>query len=494
MTNNKYLPILWFVLGFGIFIFTRLSKLVPTIPISIFIAFVFILRFTRTQPAKRGIWLNLLGFILSINIGLWGLFEMGGDISSLLFNLIRSSLLAVLYFLPFMTDRLIYPKFNHKGLLSTLIFPVITTAIFFLLTIEGPFEGAIQPAKFAFGTIAFKQLLSLFGVFGFVFVTSWFASAINYLWEIKFDWKKSKRLVFIFSSVVLMTFLFGAIKTSSLMAPGADTVKVAAIIIHPEGGEAIPMEKVFADRLTSPFEKRLSEIENLIKTAASNDAKIISFQEFAIIINEEDHDKLRKEFRRISQENNIYLTITYGYFAKEGKGENKHLLIDNNGEILLDYTKRYLLGIGELGEKGVFRKGPEIIQSADTPYGKIGLSICRDMEMAKFIKQAGKAGVDIMFSSAYEWPKAWIPNNLHRAIENGFSLVRVAYNGVSHAQDYNGRILNQMYFEETDTGIMYTDVPTKGVRTLYPRVGKLIGWLSALGLLIVFATMNRKKK
>ena len=115
--------------------------------------------------------------------------------------------------------------------------------------------------------------------------------------------------------------------------------------------------------------------------------------------------------------------------------------------------------------------------------------------MAKFIKQAGKAGVDIMFSSAYEWPKAWIPNNLHRAIENGFSLVRVAYNGVSHSQDYNGRILDQMYFEETDTGIMYTDVPTKGVRTLYPRVGKLIGWLSALGLvtLIVIAVMNRKK-
>jgi apolipoprotein N-acyltransferase len=496
MIQKKYLPLILFILGFGIFIFTRLSKLVPTIPIAILIAFVFILRFTRTQPTKRGIWLTLLGFILSINIGLWGLFDMGGGISSLLFNLIRSSLLAVLYFLPFMTDRLIYPKFKNKGLLSTLIFPVITTALFFLLTIEGPFEGAVQPGKFVFGSIAFKQLLSLFGVWGFVFVTSWFASAINYLWEKKLDWKKTKKLVLIFSSIVLMILLFGAIKTSYLMTPEADTVKVAAIIIIPEGGEAIPMEKVFTDKLTSPFEKRLSKIENLIKTAASNDAKIISFQEFAIIINEEDHDKLREEFRRISQKNNIYLSISYAYFAKEGKGENKHLLIDNNGEILLDYTKKYLLGIGDIGETRVFRKGPEIIQSADTPYGKIGLSICREMEMAKYMKQAGKAGVDIMFSSAYEWPKSWVPNNLHRAIENGFSLVRPAYNGITHAQDYNGNILNQMDFEETDTGIMYADVPTKGVKTLYPRVGALIGWLSVLGLLIlvVFAIKNRKKK
>ena len=245
--------------------------------------------------------------------------------------------------------------------------------------------------------------------------------------------------------------------------------------------------------MTSPFEKTISEIENLIKTAASNDAKIASFMEFAMIIDEEDHEKLQKEFSRISRENDIFMTMNYAYYAKEGKGENKHLLIDNNGEILIDYTKRYLAGMGGIGETGVFRKGPEIIQSADTPYGKIALSVCREMEMEKYMIQAGKAGVDIMFSSAYEWPKTWLPNNLQMAIINGFSLVRVAYNGVSHSQDYNGNILNQMYFEDTDTGIMYADVPTKGVKTLYPRVGKLIGWLSALGLLILLVIVVVQK-
>ena len=496
MTKNRYLPILWFVLGFGIFVFTRLSTLVPTIPIAILIALVFILRFSRTQPVRRGIWLTLLGFILSINIGLWGLFEMGGDISSFLFNLIRSSLLAVLYFLPFMTDRLIFPQFKDRGFLATLVFPVITTALFFLLTIEGPFEGTIQPDKFAYGTIEFKQFLSLFGIFGFVFLTSWFASTINFLWDREFAWKESEPLIFISSSVVLLIFLFGAIKTSSIMSPEIDTVKVAAIIIVPEAGKAIPLEKVFKDRLTSPFEERLSQIENMIKTAASNDAKILSFQEFAIIINGEDDNILREEFKRIARENNIYLTVTYAYYAKKGKGENKHLLIDNKGKIILDYTKKYLLGIGNLGETGVFVKGPEIIQSVDTPYGKIGVSICRDMEMAKYIRQAGKAGVDIMFSSAYEWPKSWLPSNIHRAIENGFSLVRPTYNGITYAQDFNGNILNQMDFAKTDTGIMYADIPTKGVTTLYPRVGNLIGWLSALGFLIiiVFGIKDRKNK
>ena len=69
MNIKKYQPVILFVLGFGIFIFTRLSKLVPTIPVSIFISLIFILRFIRTQPKVRGILLTLLGFTLSINIG-----------------------------------------------------------------------------------------------------------------------------------------------------------------------------------------------------------------------------------------------------------------------------------------------------------------------------------------------------------------------------------------------------------------------------------------
>ena len=482
MTNTQRTLILFF-LGFGVFVFTRLSKLVPTIPVAILISFVFILRFSRSQPARRGIWLTLLGFIFSINIGLWGLFEIGGGLSSLFFNLIRSTLLAVLYFLPFMIDRLIYPRFRDRGPLSTLIFPVITTAVFYLLTIEGPFEGAIQPDKFVFGPVELKQLMSLFGVFGFVFFTSWIAAAINYLWEMGIGLKNSKISALVLSSVVVAAFLFGAIKTSSFVAPGTDTVKIAAIILPQEGVMEAPMEKIWSQRATSPFEKTISEIENRIKTVAADGAKIASFHELAMIINEEDHGKLRMELQRISRDNDIFMTMSYGYYAKEGKGENKHLLISNEGEVLIDYSKRYLVGIGDLGEKSVFRIGAEIIQWADTPYGRIALSICRDMEMAKYIRQAGRAGTDIMISSAYDWPKAWLPNNTHRPVENGFSLVRVTYNGITHSQDYNGKILNKMAFDETDTGIMYTDVPTKGVRTLYPRVGKSIGWLSAIGLL-----------
>jgi apolipoprotein N-acyltransferase len=75
-----------------------------------------------------------------------------------------------------------------------------------------------------------------------------------------------------------------------------------------------------------------------------------------------------------------------------------------------------------------------------------------------------------------------------RAIENGFSLIRPTYNGISFAMDFNGNILSQMPFDEAGDGIMYADVPTKGVKTLHPQIGNVFGWLCVIGLLGLIPT------
>jgi len=460
-----------------------MSKLVPTIPVAILIAPVFILRFNRTQPVRRGNLLTLVGFYLSINIGLWWLYE-----SATVFNAVKIFLLAVLYFLPYMIDRRMQEKFKKNGISSgftTLIFPIASTAILFLSSLEGPFDGAVQIGKFVYGPVAWQQLLSLFGISGFIFISSWFASTINYVWENNFNWEKSRKAAITFVSIALAIFAFGAIKTAS-NGPVQDTVKIAAFILVPEEGEAISIDQIWADKLVSPFDDNVSTIEKLTKTAVSNGAKIVSSQEFAMMTNEEDEGKLRDEYKRIAKDNNVYLSITYATYAKEGKGENKHLFIDNHGEIQLDYTKRFVGGLAELniGEAAYFLKGPEVIQSVDTPYGKIAISICRDMEFPHYMRQAGRANVDIMLSPSYEWPKGLVINSVYmRTIENGFSLVRPTQEGITVAVDFNGNILNQMDSADPGDGIMYADVPTQGVNTIYPNIGDLLGWICVVGFL-----------
>jgi apolipoprotein N-acyltransferase len=261
-----------------------------------------------------------------------------------------------------------------------------------------------------------------------------------------------------------------------------NTVKIAAVVLIPEDGEAVPMEDIFREKATSPYEKTMARIEKLSKEAADNGARIVTFQEFAITINESREDSLLDAYKKIADRNNIFLSITYAFFPEIGKGRNKHLLINSDGQILSNYSKRYLLGIGKYGETGVFEKGPEIIQAAETPFGRIAISTCRDMEFPSYIRQAGKLDVDIMLSPAYDWPKSMGPSSYERAIEYGFSFVRPTYNGFSYAEDYNGRILAQMDSDATTAGIMYADVPTQGIQTLYSIVGDLLGWLCVVSV------------
>jgi apolipoprotein N-acyltransferase len=205
-----------------------------------------------------------------------------------------------------------------------------------------------------------------------------------------------------------------------------------------------------------------------------------------MMIHEEDEPRLKEAFQSIAKENGVYLSISYAYYAAEGKGENIHILIDNNGEVLLDYAKRYVTGIAELdiGEAGYFRKGPEVIQWVDTPYGRIAVSICRDLEMANYIRQAGRANVDIMLSSAYEFEQGLVIHSSYmRTIEYGFSLLRPSQHGITMAVDYDGNVLKRMNFADPGDGIMYAELPIQGVHTLYSQIGDVLGWICVVGLL-----------
>jgi len=419
MKKKNYLPFVWFVLGFGIFMSTRASNIIPHWDAAIIIAPIFILAFTRSLSTRKGNLLTLLGFLLSCNIALWGLFDTGDEVASIVYNLVRSSVLALLLSIPYIADRLIYPKLKQTRILSTLSFPVAATAILFLISLEGPFDGDMISGVYGYGFLVFKQIASIAGLWGFVFIFSWFASLVNFAWEKGFNWGQIKTVTLTFSFILLAIFLFGAVKTSSLISPEPDTVKVAAIFLLPEEGKGFDPEGLFSKE-PSPYEETMSKIEALTEEAASNGAKIVAFQETAIKVNEKDENTFIARCKSIAVEYDVYFSLGYGVFPNEGKGWNKAVLISNQGVLEVDYQKRYLLGMGDLfGESIIYKKGPEVIQSVDTPYGRIGVSICRDLSFSAYARQGGEQQVDIMLNPSYDVPKSKGPLYSLRTIENG---------------------------------------------------------------------------
>ena len=207
MKNNKYFPLIWFVFGFGFFMATRASRIIPHWGAAIYVAPIFILAFIRSLPAKRGSWLTLLGFILSMNIAMWGLFDAGGTVATIAYNLVRNSILAILFSIPYIADRSIYRFIKGHKLLSTLTFPVAVTATQFLISLEGPFDGDMVSAVYAQGSLDFLQIASLTGLWGFVFIFSWMAAVINYAWEKEFKWAEIRSVAFKF--ILMLGILFG---------------------------------------------------------------------------------------------------------------------------------------------------------------------------------------------------------------------------------------------------------------------------------------------
>jgi apolipoprotein N-acyltransferase len=179
---NYYLPVVWFFLGFGLFMFTRST---------LFVAISIV----------KGVMFTLLGFCLSVTVSLWGLFDFGDDTFALAFNVVRSVLLAFALALPYIADRLMYNKV--KGFLATLVFPVSAAALYFLISLEGPFDGDGVFSLYFIGDLSLKQFVSVTGLWGLIFILSWISSVICWVWENEFHWNQIKKGVAIFSSIII---------------------------------------------------------------------------------------------------------------------------------------------------------------------------------------------------------------------------------------------------------------------------------------------------
>lgn len=504
MKKNELRKLLWFVFGFGLFFFTRTSTFIP---FAIVFGPIFILRLSLSQKPFKGALITLLGFVLVIQIAFWGPVSLDEPLSIVYF--IRKLVLGAIFALPVIANRLIQRKFS--GFFSTLVFPICAVTLYYLESVYGPFDGvAIFYAYMQYGNLPLMQLLSIAGVWTLVFIISWFSSIGCWWWENNFNLEKIKKGIIIYLCIAFSLLLYGGIKVSPFNFDyEGKTVRVAAAVF-PEYENRL--DKILNERLFTPMPESLQKIEDATKEATLSNSKIIVFQEHSLIIPEEQEQEAISEFKRLAIENDIYICISYismpkllegehevfmGYMIlsdEEEEGRNMALLINNHGKIIAEYQKHNLVfGIGTW-----ILEGQGKIPVVETPYGRIGIAICKDMEYSDYMRQAGRQNADIVFAPSYEAAKSLSITYVQmlRSVENGFSFVRPCCSGLSIAVDYNGRVLSQMNYFTTSNAIMYADVPTKGVKTLYSIIGDLFALLCFLGFtgLIVAAIISHVRK
>jgi apolipoprotein N-acyltransferase len=490
-TKTKYLPYLWLFVGTVLSVFTHGNHIVS---IAVWLALVFLLRFSRSQKIVKGSLFIFIAMIISQTIAHWKMFPVPKVYSliSLMFGLFS----AILVLLPVIADRIMHARFN--GIISTLIFPTTSVCLYYLNSYRATSGSGFILGFLQYGNLPLQQVTSIFGIYGLAFLILWFASLFNWCWEKDFKWTEIKKPVSVYVVIFPLLLIYGGSRIV-IGYPEKNTVRTACITIPREN--AVPFDEytyVMGNKICPPVEKNINMVAGLTAQAADAGAKIIAWQEYSLYLNKKDEKRFIDECCRLARGKKIYLIISYIVFNENELSDNKAVMINPSGIVETDYLKHFPAS-GDAGEGKFIKKGDGNLPVINTPYGNIALTICFDSYFPYYIHQAGKRGADIMFNLASAW-KEITPNYSYgatiTAIENGYSLVMCTGSGLSIATDYHGSTLSSMDYFTSNNRIMYADIPVKGVKTIYTYGGYLFGWLCVIGfcVFIVVSIVRVKKK
>ena len=486
---NKNLRYLWLVLAAVLGLFTGGKW---NLPLAAWLVPLFAIRFFRdSDKAGRSFLLLWAASAIPTVISWYGATSMSliNPIAEPIFFILTTPL----GLLPYVIDRIYYRRFN-TSFWVTLVFPIAFTAADFALSSNSPFGtfGALAYSQRGFP--AAMQAASVFGIWGITFLVGWFASLINHIWESGFKFTRLS-----LTSAGLLVLILG-LSLSRVLLPAAP--KQTAVI----AGFSLPNEtihntiiKLMVENDEAGFrqmtdEQNASQMDQ-IRAMAQDGANIVVLQEGAIIGMSDQVEEVMREASVIAREENIYIILPTFDLGKDPAVNSVHI-IDPNGDVVLTHVK-----YGGNQFEGT-QKGDGILQTVDTPYGKLSAIICWDADFPMIVKQAGEQEVDLLFIPSNDWVGV---KDIHagmasfRAVENGMSVFRQTGQGVSLAADAYGNVLSRAdtykASEGNVPGLQIVEMPISSVNTLYPQIGDAFGGLMLIGLvgLLIGLWITRRK-
>ncbi len=488
-TNGFGLDVLWLAIGAGAYAFIGWRWSAPA---AAWIAPVFLVRFFRNQEKWYTPLLSLPFLYAAFLTNMIGAWDLPIIAQVILPAVVPLPLILVLYI-----DRALSPRLG--GIWATLVFPAAYVTMDYILgfTSLGTLFSTAS-TQFSFATIA--QAASVTGIWGISFLIAWFASIVNTVWENGSDLNMPRGTdytrpvhnpVTVFVAAVLLVVVYGSVRIATSPSR-TETVRVAGITVeHPRDYWALldigtPKEEV--DR----YGEEIRGVEDALFTesnrAAQAGARIIFWAEGNGVIIGEELEGFISRAGDFAKRHGVYfapaiLELRYG----SSLNYNEVLMFTPEGELAFTYQKtKSWLPVESDG----------VIKTIETPYGTLAAAICFDLDFPNFLRQAAKAGTDIMLVPGYDSERIrpfHTEPALLRGIEGGYSVVRQVNKGTSVAADHRGTVLARQDYFMTEDRLMFADVPIEGTRTLYGCLGDWFAWTSiALFLALVGWTIKRR--
>ena len=206
-------------------------------------------------------------------------------------------------------------------------------------------------------------------------------------------------------------------------------------------------------RTPATAEAALAHVEPLIREAAAGGARFILTPEGTNlleqrrdrrdgVVSDEDADLAVLGLRRLAAELGVWLLIGSAIVRSGREGDdraaNRSLLIDASGGIVARYDKLHVFDVdlpnGEKYRESATVRPGDGAAVADTPWGRLCLSVCYDVRFPHLYRQLAKAGAGmIAVPSAFTVPTGeahWETLLRARAIETGAFVLAPAQGGL----------------------------------------------------------------
>ena len=201
--------------------------------------------------------------------------------------------------------------------------------------------------------------------------------------------------------------------------------------------------------------ENLSELRRMIGEAASGGAGFVLTPEVSncvsgsrkhqnAVLNFEEDDPTLAALRDLAAQHGIWLSIgSLGIKTHDADGRfaNRQFLVSDTGEIIAHYDKIHMFDVNVSAEETYresdgYRPGTRAVV-ADTPFARIGMTICYDVRFPHLHRALAQAGAQILTAPAafsYVTGAAhWHSLLRSRAIETGCYVLAAAQTGTHEA-------------------------------------------------------------
>ena len=421
-------------------------------------AFLYFSRQTKTKQQ----FLLLAAAIAVGQVIKWPDILDSGYLLSAVFCLVWS----VFWILPFLADRLLAQKL-HGSFLSSLIFPTVFVSIEYLRTLT-PIGSLGMTAYTQARFLPLVQVTSVIGSFGLSFLIYWFGSVVVAALEKRQGWKPAAGVCI---ALLVASIGFGCIRLAAFPVSSENTVHVASIVgpYYEKSDDGSYAE--------IPIEETLQSFLSEAQRAADGGATIACWNEEAFDMEDTDEARLTDAAVAFAKAHDMTLIIGLEVDdtddSEGGDSVNRSILVLPDGSVT-DYIKTNLIPLVEVPG---YVKGSGDVPSPATAQGVITNVICFDDTFMRFVREKTES-TEILFVPSWDWQgikHAHTDLSEFRAVENGFSLVKPTYGGISTAVDGQGNVIQR--FDTDDTGfdtVQFADVPTTRIPTVYARYGSII--------------------